>query len=73
MKATQVLILALLLTIGLTGLAMGRDTNASGDRRPAASYGQNNSYSKHRGRHHRRHHHDRNRGRRRHKHNGMKM
>lgn len=73
MKATKPIVLTLLLILGLTGLALGRDMGANGGGTPAASYGQN----KHRGRHHRgRHHRGRrhNRGRHgKHKHGGMKM
>lgn len=75
MKATKPLILSLLLILGLTGLALGRDMGTS-DRglTPAASYGKNpNAHRGRRGRHYRRHH-NRHRGRQgRHKHGGMKM
>jgi hypothetical protein len=73
MKATQTLVLTLLLVLGLAGLALGRDTSDRNGLTSAASYGQNGN-DMHKGRHHRgRHHrHDRH-GRRRHKHGGMKM
>jgi hypothetical protein len=73
MKATQIVVLSLLLMLGLAGLALGRDTSDRNSPTTVASYGQN-SNSMNRGRHQRGRHHRRwHRRGRRHKHGGMKM